>query len=64
MKLYKHEGKGFYIGSCVIVMAESIEMATILIDNELHSMGLSDETINIVELDVRDGIVYSHNGDY
>ncbi len=64
MNLYKHEGKGFYIGSCVIVMAESIEMATVLIDNELNSMGLSDETINIVELDVRDGIVYSHNGDY
>ena len=64
MNLYKHEGKGFYIGSCVIVMAESIETATILIDNELHSMGLSDETINIVELDVRDGIVYSYNGDY
>lgn len=64
MKLYKHEGKGFYIGSCIIVMAESFEMATILIENELFDMGLSDEKVNVVELDIRDGIVYSYNGDY
>ena len=33
MKIYKHEGKGFYIGSCIIVIADSTEMATILIEN-------------------------------
>ena len=64
MKVYKHEGKGFYIGSCVIVISDSIEMATILIENELFRMGLSNEKAVPVEVDTRDGIVYSHNGDY
>lgn len=64
MKVYKHEGKGFYIGSCIIVIADSIEIATILIENELFRMGLSNEKAVPVEVDTRDGIVHSYNGDY
>lgn len=64
MKIYKHEGKGFYIGSCVIVIADTIEMARVLIENELFRMGLSDEKAEPIEVDTRDKIIYSHNGDY
>jgi hypothetical protein len=64
MKIYKHEGKGFYIGSCVIVVANTIEMAEILIENELFRMGLSDEKAEPIEIDIRDNIIYSYNGDY
>ena len=64
MKVYKHEGKGFYIGSCVIVIADTIEMARVLIENELFRMGLSDEKAEPVEIDTTDNIIYSYNGDY
>jgi hypothetical protein len=64
MKIYKHEGKGFYIGSCIIVVADTIEMAKILIENELFRMGLSDEKAEPIEIDIRDNIIYSYNGDY
>lgn len=64
MKIYKHEGNGFYIGSCVIVVANTIEMAEILIENELFRMGLSDEKAEPIEIDIRDNIIYSYNGDY
>jgi hypothetical protein len=64
MKVYKHEGKGFYIGSCVIVIADTIEMARVLIENELFRMGLSDEKAAPVEVDTTDNIIYSYNGDY
>jgi hypothetical protein len=64
MKIYKHEGKGFYVGSCIIVIADTIEMARILIENELYRMGLSDEKAEPIEIDIRDNIIYSYNGDY
>jgi hypothetical protein len=64
MKVYKHEGSGFYIGSCVIVIADSLDMARILVENELFRMGLSDENAEPVEVDTRDNIIYSYNGDY
>lgn len=64
MKIYKHEGKGFWIGSCIIVIADTIEMAKILIENELFRMGLSDEKAEPIEIDIRDNIIYSYNGDY
>lgn len=64
MNIYKHEGSGHYIGSCIIVVADSIEHARILIGNELVKIGLKDEELNIVEVDYSDRIIYSHNGDY
>lgn len=64
MKIYKHEGKGFYIGSCVIVIAETIDTARVLIENELFRIGLSNEKAEPIEVDITDKIIYTHNGDY
>jgi hypothetical protein len=46
------------------VVADTIEMARILIENELFRMGLSDEKAEPIEIDIIDGIIYSYNGDY
>lgn len=64
MKIFKHEGPGFYIGSCVIVTAEDITAAEILIRKQLSSMHLADERLEIVEVDASNGVIYSYNGDY
>ncbi len=64
MKIFKHEGPGFYIGSCVIVTAEDITAAEILIRKQLSSMNLADERLEIVEVDASNGVIYSYNGDY
>ena len=64
MKIFKHEGPGFYIGSCVIVTAEDITAAEILIRKQLSSVHLADERLEIVEVDASNGVIYSYNGDY
>lgn len=63
MKIFKHEGPGFYIGSCVIVTAEDINAAEALIRKQLSSMRLADERLEIVEVDASNGIIYSYNGE-
>jgi hypothetical protein len=65
MKIYIHEGKGFYIGSCVIVMTEDEETAINLILKELSNMGL-EEDINITSVKevAFNSIIYANNGDY
>lgn len=64
MKIYKHQGAGFYIGSLIIVIAEDMEMAEWLIKTELISIGLNDEELNITEAEIKQGVVHSENGDY
>lgn len=66
MKIYKHEGKGHYIGSCIIVAATHEGMALSKIRQELIKARLRDEVIELTEIDVvTDGqIIYSNNGDY
>lgn len=64
MKIFKHEGPGFYIGSCVIVTAEDINAAEALIRKQLSSMRLADERLEIVEVDASNGIIYSYNGEF
>lgn len=64
MKIYKHQGKGFWIGSCVLVVAENEESAKILIKNELINIGLNDEEPNPSEVQIVNGVIYSYNGDY
>ena len=64
MKIYKHEGKGHYIGSCVIVISESLEDANKLIRKELDSIGLSGEVLEVKEVLPNNGLIYSNNGDY
>jgi hypothetical protein len=66
-KIYIHVGKGFYIGSTVIVMAASLEEAQTLISQELKNMGLAGEALDIKELKIpKSGpfTVYVENGDY
>lgn len=65
-KIYIHEGKGHYIGSTVIVIAESEEDACELIRMQLDEMGLHEEPIDIVEIKniVTFSIVYSNDGSY
>lgn len=66
MKIYKHEGKGFYIGSVVIVINNSLEDAEKVIRQILDETGLIDEALNIVECAdlYNDGVIYFQNGDY
>ena len=64
MNIYKHEGKGFYVGSCVIVMAEGIISASEIIRKRLDEMGLTDEKLDIYQVEVKDGVIYEYNGDY
>lgn len=65
MKIYIHEGKGFYIGSLVVVVTDSLQKAEILIRKRLDNMGLSSEALSITEKDIiNDVVVYEQNGDY
>lgn len=63
-KFYKHEGKGFYIGSCVIARAENKLEAEKIIRKELDNLFLKDEELKIEEIKEINGIIYSNNGDY
>ena len=65
MNIYKHEGKGHYIGSVVIVLAETLSDAKEFIEQYLIDNGLAKEEMNIVEIPIVDSrIIYSQNGDY
>jgi hypothetical protein len=65
MKIYIHEGKGHYIGSCVIVVSDNIENARGLIRQSLDDVGLSNEELSITEKEISNGIiVWKENGDY
>ena len=65
-KIYIHEGTGHYIGSTVIVIAESEKDANDLIRERLDNMGLCEESIDIVEIKNIEinSIVYSNDGSY
>jgi hypothetical protein len=65
MKIYIHEGKGHYIGSCVIVVSDNLENAKSLIRQSLDDMGLSDEELSITQKEISNGnIVWKESGDY
>lgn len=64
-RIYKHTGKGFYIGSCVIVVEDSHEKACELIRVILNKMGLMEEPLNVSEFRIIPGaVIHSDNGDY
>ena len=64
-KLYIHEGKGHYTGSCVIVIAGSLMMAEKIIRQSLDDMGLSNEELNIIEKElIAESVLYKLSGDY
>lgn len=62
MKIFKHEGRGFYIGSCIVVKCEDIKEAEFLIRKELDEHGLSKEKLEVEECTGK--IIVSQNGDY
>ena len=65
MKIYIHEGPGYYIGSTVVVVSENIETAEKLIRASLDKMGLCDEKLSIVEINIKkNSVVYTASGDY
>ena len=65
MNLYKHEGSGHYIGSYMIVWADTLIEAKTLIRIELDEAGLQKERVDVVEVPmVRNSFVLSVNGDY
>lgn len=65
MKIYIHEGRGHYIGSAVVVIAENLSIAEELIREQLNNMGLDFEPLSISEEElVANKIVYSDSGDY
>jgi len=65
MKIYIHEGKGHYIGSCVIVVSDNLENAEDIIGQSLYDMGLPDEELSITEKEISNGIiVLEQSGDY
>lgn len=65
MKIYKHEGRGHYIGSAVIVTAKSREAAEEVIRGYLDSNGLASEALDVEEFKIKDcEIIYAVNGDY
>ena len=65
MRIYIHEGKGHYMGSCVIVVSDNSENAKDLIRQSLNGMGLSDEELLITEKEISNNIiVWKESGDY
>jgi hypothetical protein len=65
MKIFKHEGPGYYIGSLVVVVCETEEDAKELIRGYLDKTGLKDEVLNISEFEIKNfTIICTKNGDY
>lgn len=65
MKAYTHTGKGHYVGSVCVVLAESQKEAEKIIRDYLDRNGLSDENLNIQECSLGiPVIIYAQNGDY
>lgn len=65
-KIYKHEGCGHYIGSCVAVVAKNESDARFFIRQALDEGRLHGEEINeIEEINIADGVVIiNDNWDY
>jgi hypothetical protein len=63
-KLWIHTGPGHYLGCTIIVQAETLEKAAFIVRKELDGMGWSNAAIHLEELVVKEGVVYSDNGDY
>lgn len=66
MKIFKHEGKGHYIGSVVVVHCDTIEEAEESVRDYLDCNGLRNESLNVSEWIDEDGfgIIHAQNGDY
>ena len=52
-KIYKHEGVGEYIGNLVVIVENSLDSAKSIIRELLDDMGLTNEELNIEEIDTK-----------
>lgn len=66
MKIYKHEGNGIYVGSCIVVVAKSKTTGKNIIRKILDNNGLrSEDIVDMEEIPIKHGeIVCQDNGDY
>lgn len=68
MKIFKHKGKGHYIGSCIIIAAKSLEQAKAYVRVVLDRMGLDTEAVDVEEIKISRKApitdIYLHSGDY
>jgi len=65
LSIWIHEGPGHYIGSTIVVIAESEMSARLLIRQELILNGLEDEDIKLHRKDIdKEYVILSQNGDY
>ncbi len=64
MRIYIHEGKGYFIGSTIIVQAASKKVASGIIRKELDRCGLKDEELKVRLHPKTEKIIYVDNGDY
>jgi hypothetical protein len=65
MKIYKHEGKGHWIGSTVIVVSNDRETAEAMIRENLDRGGRKNEELNVVEISIEHtALIHYDNGDY
>jgi hypothetical protein len=68
--LFVYRGEGHYMGSCVIVCAETIQSACAMIRRELDARGLEHVSIGqkdseVVRLNPKPGdVIYVDDGDY
>lgn len=64
MNIYKHTGPGHYVGSCVIVRANSQEEAEQIIRAQLDFSGLADEPLNVHLVNWEVQVIHFDDGDY
>ena len=65
MRIYKHEGRGHYIGSVIIVVARDARRARKMIRERLDAAGLKEEEIELESFPVTDEReILNHDGNY
>lgn len=68
MKIYIYEGEGVCIGSCIIVISDSLKNAKTLIRKSLDKMKLNNKEISITDITEKEisnnTIIYEADGDY
>lgn len=69
MPIYKHLGTGHYIGSCIVIVANSKKDAENIIRKELDESGLKTEMLDITTYPIpkyrkRPLIIHSDSGNY
>lgn len=65
LKLWIHRGEGVYVGSLVIVCAESKDEAEGIIRSQLDCSGITNEPLNVKEADfTRGAVIAFDDGQY